>query len=113
MTHQSITRRPAAHIPLTDPHSLGQSPQYVSTPGSGRMPPGSDVVYSVISGGVTLAKQVSDLVFAQQTHRLAQTSSNWEFPPGGAEEEEDMETGADGRPLWRQDHGPSTPLDLL
>ena len=71
MTHQSITRRPrpaAAHIPLTDPHSLGQSlpSQYVSTPGSGRMPPGSDVVYSVISGGVTLAKQVSDLVFAQQ-----------------------------------------------
>ena len=68
MTHQSITRRPgpAAHIPLTDPHSLGQPSQYVSTPGSGRMPPGSDVVYSVISGGVTLAKQVSDLVFAQQ-----------------------------------------------
>ena len=32
------------------------------------MPPGSDVVlYSVISGGVTLAKQVSDLVFARTT----------------------------------------------
>ena len=45
--------------------------QYVSTPGLGRMPPGSDVVYSVISGGVTLAKQVSDLVFAQAGHRLA------------------------------------------
>ena len=32
------------------------------------MPPGSDVVlYSVISGGVTLAKQVSDLVFVRTT----------------------------------------------
>ena len=88
--------------------------QYVSTPGLGRMPPGSDVVYSVISGGVTLAKQVSDLVFAQQAHRLA-PNPNFSMgnPPGGAEEKKDMETGADGRPLWRKDHGPSTTLHVL
>ena len=73
------------------------------------MPPGSDVVlYSVISGGVTLAKQVSDLVFAQAQSKLLTGKS-----PGGAEEKEDMEAGADGRPLWRQDHGPSTPLNVL
>ena len=74
------------------------------------MPPGSDVVYSVISGGVTLAKQVFDLVFAQTGHSFLLTGKS---PPGGAEEAEDLEAGVDGRTMRRQDHRPSEALHLL
>ena len=82
------------------------------------MPPGADVVYSVISGGVTLARQVFDRLFTQEAHTHTEpadpiTTSDRKSPSGGAEEEEDMEAGADRRPLRRQDHRPGAPLHLL
>ena len=82
------------------------------------MPPGADVVYSVISGGVTLARQVFDRLFTQEapTHPEPAdpiTTSDRKSSSGGAEEEEDMEAGADWRPLRRQDHRPGAPLHLL
>ena len=43
------------------------------------MPPGADVVYSVISGGVTLARQVFDRLFTQEAHTHRARRSNHNF----------------------------------